>query len=585
MATAAAAALLFAAAAADAAPPQRSSEGPWAKGRLLVMPKAGLPEAELGKIVGPHGGKASKLAQNGLYLIELPGNASERAIAARLAPNPHLKFVELDQLVEGTGAANDPYFGSAWHLGRIGAPAVWDHTQGAGVTIAILDTGIDANHPDLAGRLVPGWNFVDNNSNTSDVHGHGTGVAGAAAATTNNGTGVASVAGQARIMPVRIADAKAYAYWSTIAQGITWAADKGAKVINISYDQLPLSSAVISAAQYAKNKGALVVVAAGNRQKDEQFTPTTSMIPVSATDSTDTITTWSSWGDYVAMSAPGLNIWSTNRGGGYGAWWGTSVASPVTAGVVALMMSANPALKNTEVESLLFATTTDLGAKGRDPYYGHGRVNADAAVRAALGMTTTTTVAPSDTQAPTVAISSPVASSTVSGVTAVGLTASDNVGVTKAELRVNGALVATDSTAPFGFSWDTTRVANGMASLEVRAYDAAGNVGTSPVVSVNVANVAPADTSPPTLSISRPTDGATVSGSFWVTASAKDNAGTAGLQMSLSINGTVVSSSTGTGSIKYSWNTRHWPSGTYTLRFDARDAAGNATTRSITVYR
>ena len=134
----------------------------------------------------------------------------------------------------------------------------------------------------------------------------------------------------------------------------------------------PLSSAVISAAQYAKSKGALVVVAAGNSGQVETFTPTTAMIPVSATDSSDLLTSWSSRGNFVAISAPGLNIWSTTRGGGYGAWWGTSVASPVTAGVVALMMAANPGLGSSQVESLLFSSADDLGANGRDTSYGWG---------------------------------------------------------------------------------------------------------------------------------------------------------------------------------------------------------------------
>src|SRR5262249_46069930 len=141
--------------------------------------------------------------------------------------------------------------------------------------------GINASHPDLAARMVPGWNFYDNNANTTDVHGHGTAVAGGAAATLNNGVGVAAVAGAARLMPVRIADANAYAYWSTVAQGVTSAADNGARIANISYVGVAGSASVQSAANYMKSKGGLVIAAAGNNGIEETIAPTSSMIVVS----------------------------------------------------------------------------------------------------------------------------------------------------------------------------------------------------------------------------------------------------------------------------------------------------------------
>lgn len=566
----------------QAAPPVRSAEGPWAKGRVIVMPMAGLDEGELNKIVKVHGGNAHKLTASGLYLVDLPGNVSEKAVLTQLARNPHLKFAELDHAVQATGVANDPYFGSAWHLARINASTAWDSAQGSGITVAILDSGVDSSHADLSARMVAGWNFYDNNSNTTDVYGHGTGVAGAASASTNNSQGVAAVAGNSNIMPVRIADSAGTGYVSMIAQGVTWAADNGAKVINISYNRLWTFPSVVSAAQYAKSKGALVVIAASNNAMDEGASAQPSMIPVSAVDRNDVITTFSSWGNHVAVAAPGLDIWSTTRGGGYGAWWGTSVASPVTAGVVALMMSANPKLLNTQIESLLYSTATDLGAAGRDKYYGYGRIDANAAVAAAIA-----TSAPSiDTQAPTVSLSNPLGSSTVSGLASVSVSASDNVGISKVELRVNGALLATDTAAPFGFSWDTTKVANGMSNLEARAYDAAGNVASSPMVAVNVANVAVADLIPPTVVFGSPTNGSSVpGGNVTVVINGADNSGVAGLNLELLINGARVATVAGSSSLKYTWNTRKSAAGTYTLTANARDAAGNLTSSSISVKR
>jgi subtilisin family serine protease len=179
--------------------------GSFARGRVLVMPRPGLTDAELAKIVGVHGGKATKITSFGLHVVELPANASEQAVASLLAHHPHLKFAELDQKVTANITPNDPYFGSQWHTAKIGAPIAWDLSSGAGVTIAILDSGVDGTHPDLSAQMVPGWNFYNNNSNTSDVYGHGTQTAGTAAATSNNATGVAAIAGSARIMPIRIA--------------------------------------------------------------------------------------------------------------------------------------------------------------------------------------------------------------------------------------------------------------------------------------------------------------------------------------------------------------------------------------------
>jgi hypothetical protein len=551
-----------------------------AKGRVLVQANAGLSDAALAAVIKPHGGKARRIGKTDLFIVDLPATASETAVQARLAHNPNLKFAELDRRIEPGFVANDPYLGSQWHLSKINAPAAWDVAQGQGVTIAILDTGVAGSHPDLAANMVPGWNFYANSADASDPHGHGTAVAGVAAAAFNNGTGVASVAGSAKIMPVRIADANAYAYWSTVAQGLTWAADNGARVANISYVGVAGSSTVQSAAQYMKSKGGLVVVCAGNNGIDEGLAPTSTMIPVSATNSTDAKTSWSSYGAFVAVSAPGQDIWTTTRTGGYQAWWGTSVASPVVAGVVASMMAAKPSLPAAQVESLLYSTSVDLGAAGRDPLYGYGRVNAQAAVAAAAAAT------PADTQAPTVSISSPTSNSSVSGSATVAVAASDNVGVTKVELRVNGTLTATDLSAPFQFAWDTSQYPNGTTSLVATAYDGAGNAKASSAVSVTVANTttSPLDAIAPTVAFSSPGNGSKAGDTVTVQVTASDNAGAAGLSQVLYIDGKAVASATGT-SLTYRWNTRKAALGNHVLAAVARDAAGNQSITQIAITK
>jgi thermitase len=250
------------------------------------------------------------------------------------------------------------------------------------------------------------------------------------------------------------------------------------------------------------------------------------------------------------------------------------------------MMAANPSLSNTKIESLLYSTAVDLGAAGRDPYYGYGRVNAAAAVQAAAG--NVTTPPPTDTTAPTVAITSPSASSTVSGSVAVNVNAADNVGVSRVELKVNNTIVATDSSSPFAFAWDSKGVANGMATLTAIAYDAAGNVASSTPVSVNVANtVAPAptptvDTTPPVVKITNPTAGGTVRGNVNVTVNATDNSGNSGIALSLYLDGALKASGSGS-SLSYSWNTKKTGSGNHTLQAVAKDPAGNTSTTTVSV--
>jgi subtilisin family serine protease len=573
---------------AKAGEPPLSSEGSWAKARVVLMPRAGLPDAELQKIVKPHGGKATAIGKSGLYVVELPLNASETGVAQQLKHNPHLKFAELDRRVQVTFAPNDPYVGSEWHLQKIGASTAWDTTQGAGVTIAILDTGVDGSHPDLANRMVAGWNFYDNNSNTADTLGHGTAVAGAAAATANNSIGVAGVAGQARIMPLRISDPSGFAYASTVAKALTYAADNGARVANISFDGMAGNATVQSAAQYMKSKGGLVVVAAGNHGVNEGIGATSSLIPVSATDDNDQLTSWSSYGNFVALSAPGLNIWTTAQGGSYWQCWGTSFASPIAAGVAALVMSAKPTLSNTQVENLLYSTAIDLGAPGRDASFGYGRVNAAAAVQAAGG-----SVAP-DTTPPDVSISAPLGGASVSGVTNVDVSSTDNVGVTRVELRVNGTVVATDTSGPFAFAWDTSTLPNGTSTVVATAFDAAGNSRTSSPISVNVANVvappAPtstppaSDSSPPVVTITNPVSGTNVQGKVKVTVNASDDSGSAGLRHELYIDGVLKATGTG-GTLFYSWNTRSAGSGYHTIEAVVKDGAGNRSAKSEQVRK
>lgn len=561
----------------------QSGASDYARGRVIVMARAGVGAADVQRAVTEHGAKARPIGSTGLFVVELPPQASETAMVERLARNPRFKFAELDRRFKAAFAPNDTYFANQWHSAKINAPTAWDFAQGDAVTIAILDSGVDGSHPDLAAQMVPGWNVLANNSNTSDVQGHGTAVAGVAAATLNNAAGYAGVAGRARIMPVNIAGADLWADASVVAAALTYAADHGARVANISYSNMAGNSTVLAAADYMRSKGGLVVVAAGNAGAQEGFAATTKVIPVSATDANDALTSWSSWGSYVAMAAPGVDIACTMAGGYYGTCWGTSMSSPVVAGTVALMMSAKPTLSNTQIESLLYSTAVDLGTAGRDKTFGYGRVDAGSAVRAAAGATQVV-----DSTPPSVSITSPGTGASVANIVAVDVSAADNVGVAKVELRVNGIVVATDTASPYAFAWDSTQLANGTAELTAVAYDSAGNSAASSKVAVTVSNTSSTptgkDTVPPTVAIVNPTGGSIGGNSLTISASASDNAGVSGLRQDLYIDGALKASATG-GSLYYKWNTRKVSRGTHAIQVLATDAAGNQASSSVQVTK
>ncbi|HRH87213.1 MAG TPA: S8 family serine peptidase [Rubrivivax sp.] len=559
--------------------PVQSQANGWALGRIIVAPKSGLPELEFDKILKGHGtGLRRKLDGINVHVIELPiqSRGREHALVQALARNPHIKFAEVDAFVAPAASANDTYFPNAWHLATTRTTSAWDSSVGSGVTIAILDSGVDASHPDLAGKLVPGYNFFDGNSNTADVYGHGTKAAGTAAAITNNAAGVSAVAADAKIMPIRVAGTDGWATWSALANGTTWAADRGARVISMSFQNPSSSAAVLSAANYARSKGAVVIGAAGNTSGYDATAASELMTIVAATDGSDARAGWSTYGPSVDIAAPGVGIYTTTSGGGYGAWSGTSAATPVTAGVAALVIAANPALKPADVDRILQSTALDLGSVGKDEYHGHGRVDAAAAVAAARSAVTT------DTQSPSVAIASPTGGS-VKGITTVDVSASDNVGVSKVSLFLAGTLLASDADAPYSFSWDTTKVGDGATTLVAKAYDASGNVGTSQSISVTVANSTGnvVDSTPPVVTISNPKNGSVVSGTVTVAVGASDNVQVAGV--TLYINGAQVAS--GSSSLSYKWNARKAPKGANSIQAVARDSSGNSTTSSIQVTR
>lgn len=355
-------------------------------GRLLIGYRDGgnveriIPTLRLHRAVERH-----QVAELGLHVVDVPEESAE-AIRQSLQQTGLFEFVEPDYYGHTASDPNDPSYIAQWHLKKIGGPLAWSLTTGsASVVVAVIDSGVFGAHPDLAAKLVPGWNFVKGNSDTTDVLGHGTAVAGTVAAETNNNIGVAGVNWASRVMPLVVVTPDDFAAYSDIAAAIQYAADHGVRVINVSIGGTNSSATLQKAVDYAWGKGALVFASAMNSSVSDPYYPAACghAIAVSATDANDRLASFSNFGQWITLSAPGTNILTTANGGGYSYWNGTSFASPIAAGVAALILAANPSLTNDAVLKLMEATADHVGGQSFDSSFGWGRVNAYRAVLAA----------------------------------------------------------------------------------------------------------------------------------------------------------------------------------------------------------
>lgn len=305
---------------------------------------------------------------------------------------------------------NDPLFrwGHQWGLEKIRAPLAWDVTAGSSsVVIAILDTGVDEDHPDLAAKLVPGTNTKDGGSTDDDDYsnGHGSMMAGIAAAVTNNNVGMAGVSWGSVVMPVKVCGSAISSCWTTdLAEGITWATNHGADIIQVIPSALG-SSELQSAVNYAVSRGVIVVAAVGNTTV-RYPAAYAGVIGVGATDEADTVTSWSARGTGVDVTAPGVNIYGTTNTGNYAFLTSTTAASAHVTGVLSLLLAAGAT--SAEAVDCLYESAVDRGAAGWDSAYGWGRVDAYGALLAcgfAPGSTpvptATRTPAPTATRTPT----------------------------------------------------------------------------------------------------------------------------------------------------------------------------------------
>lgn len=315
----------------------------------------------------------------GVTRIKLPRNVSVNQGIAFYKSKLGVMYAEPNYIQRNQWIPNDPRYGQQYALPKIQAPAGWDSMRGDAATIiAIVDTGVSKDHEDLAAKLLPGYDFVNDDADPDDDQGHGTHCAGIAAAITNNGKGIAGLAVDCSIMPVKVLNENGSGAVSWIINGITWAADNGAHVISLSLGGGGASQAQQDSLRYAIGKGSLPVAAAGNHGTTQKIYPAgfPEALAVAATDANDNKANFSAFGsDWVGVAAPGVNIMSCVPGNSYGPSSGTSMACPYVAGLAGLIKSAWKTATVAELRSQIEGSCDFVG-----DFVKYGRINVFRAI-------------------------------------------------------------------------------------------------------------------------------------------------------------------------------------------------------------
>ena len=316
--------------------------------------------------------------RNNVFLIKIPKSQNLQSAIANLQSHPLIEYASSNYYVFALVLPNDPQYTAQWHLHRVAAKDGWDITTGdSSIVLAILDTGLDSDHAEFISKIFPGYDFVNDDPEPYDDNGHGTHVSGIAAAATNNSIGIAGVDWQTKIMPLKVLNEQGTGTAFNVCEGIYWAADFGAKVINLSLGSYSYSPSYVDAINYARALGCMVIAAAGNDNTDDPVYPGSldNVICVAATNQHDEKAAFSNYGTYIDLSAPGVSILSTLPRNQYTYYNGTSMATPLVSGLATLLFAANPLYTPVEIESLLMTYADDLGEPNWDEYFGYGRVN------------------------------------------------------------------------------------------------------------------------------------------------------------------------------------------------------------------
>ncbi len=412
----------------------RTGEVEYVRGEVLVKFKMGIADYQMAEIHDRLGTEVVSIHRGGVKRLKLPPGTDEQALVSQLENDPGVEYAELNTICHAFMTPNDPYYSYQWHFPKINMPQAWDISTGSGVIVGILDSGIAYENytipsyeldtvqsgvtqyvlaPELDGTsFVAGYDFINNDSHPNDNGAHGTHVSGTVAQVTNNSAGVAGMAFDCSLMPVKVLDYSGSGTAQSLADGLYWAADNGAQVINMSLGWVPgynPGPTVANAITYAYDAGVVLLGSTGNAGANQVSYPAAypEVIAVGATRYDDARPSYSQYGSDIEICAPGGDMDVDQNGDTYGdgvlqmtftghdpgppeqlsdptdfGYWfydGTSMACPHAAALVAMMI-ANGQTGIESIRTILHETVVDLGTAGWDQYYGHGRIDAYAAL-------------------------------------------------------------------------------------------------------------------------------------------------------------------------------------------------------------
>ena len=448
-------------------------------------------------------------------------------LLARYNNRPDVIYAEPNYIAHAFFVPNDRYYSYQWNFdnnvsGGIHMEDAWEISDGSGIIIAVIDTGVAYENysqgfsdyylaPDLASTLfVQGYDFVNNDTHPNDDEGHGTHVTGTIAQSTNNNAGVAGIAYGASIMPIKVLGSSGSGSYADIADGVRYAADNGAHIINLSLGGPVTTTYLEEALAYAYGKGVIIVAAAGNNGTNSIAYPAAHdeyVIAVGATRFDETRAPYSDYGSSLDIMAPGGDTTVDQNGDGYGDgilqqtfgritsrfgyyfYSGTSMASPHVAAVAALVMSHGNATTPLDVREALESTAKDLGAPGRDNLHGYGLLDAVASLAWNGGAPIEPPPPPEQVDdPPTISITSPENGSMISGSVTISVTALDDEGVASVDFYADGALVSSDTTFPYEALWNSTGVSDDWHLLSAMVTDNAAQTASFSI-SVLVENI------------------------------------------------------------------------------------------------
>jgi thermitase len=363
---------------------------PYVAGELLVAYEPGTSEEAEETVVRQSGARTLEDLRGEVRLVSFPAirrQASEavreRALARALEYLGHkagVEAVDYNYLREPYFIPNDPMLGNQWGLISTRFRGAWSDANGGTAKVAIVDSGVNSKHPDI-GRIIAQRDFVEGDSVADDDNGHGTHVTGIAGALTDNGKGVAGGCFECELLIAKVMGPIGFTTDSRIVEGINWSVNQGAEVVNLSLGGSGDSSVLRTAVNRAYSQGAVMVAAAGNEGTNVPQYPAaySKVIAVSATTTDGRLARFSNRGDWVDLAAPGTDILSTSKSGGYHRMSGTSMSAPLVSGLAGLLASRG--MSGDSSRQRMLASAKDLGPAGDDPRFGHGRIDADNAVR------------------------------------------------------------------------------------------------------------------------------------------------------------------------------------------------------------